>query len=237
MIQNELDQIYDLLRLSVVNFEPINTRIENFIIEVPYPPYMACQICGGKSGFYPLCSKHFKARDKGEVSKCEDCGIWKRGDKPLCYDCWKAQSKTTQEGVEIDLNKGASDTAKAELSFRKKFPANRRATDGHEVRSKAELIIDNWLFNSRIVHAYEYKVNIEEDLYCDWMIPNGHEKVFVEYWGMEENKQYAARKAKKIKLYENYDLKLVELLPEDEDILDDAFPKKLRDAGLEMSGG
>jgi len=198
---------------------------------------MPCQICGEKSGFYPLCRIHFKAKDKGEVSKCEECGIWKKGDKPLCYDCWKAQSKTTQEGVEIDLNKGASETAKAELNFRKKFPANRRTTDGHMVRSKAELIIDNWLFNSGYLHAYEYKLNIEEDLYCDWMIPNGHEKIFIEYWGMLEDKQYTHRKNKKIELYKKYNLKLVELTPEEEDLLDDTLPRKLREAGYIMGGG
>jgi len=30
-----------------------------------------------------------------------------------------------------------------------------RTEDGHWVRSKAELIIDNWLYRGRIVHAYE----------------------------------------------------------------------------------
>ncbi len=37
---------------------------------------MPCQICGKKSGYYPLCSKHFRLREHGEVVKCERCGIW-----------------------------------------------------------------------------------------------------------------------------------------------------------------
>jgi len=55
--------------------------------------------------------------------------------------------------------------------FREKFKAGIRAQDGHYVRSKAELIIDNWLYVSKIVHAYERKLPVEEGLYCDFYIP------------------------------------------------------------------
>ena len=41
--------------------------------------------------------------------------------------------------------------------FREKFEAKHRATDGHFVRSKAEMLIDNWLYMAEIVHAYERK--------------------------------------------------------------------------------
>ncbi len=37
---------------------------------------MVCQICGAKSGYYPLCMKHYKAYQRGEVAKCEKCGKW-----------------------------------------------------------------------------------------------------------------------------------------------------------------
>ena len=37
---------------------------------------MVCQICGKKSGYYPLCNEHFKMRDKGLVAKCEKCKKW-----------------------------------------------------------------------------------------------------------------------------------------------------------------
>ena len=37
---------------------------------------MVCQICGKKSGYYPLCNEHFKMRDKGLVAKCEECKKW-----------------------------------------------------------------------------------------------------------------------------------------------------------------
>ena len=69
----------------------------------------------------------------------------------------------------------------SELGFREKFKAKHRTTDGHFVRSKAEMIIDNWLYMAGIVHAYERKLPIEEDVYSDFYIPAG--KVYIEYWG------------------------------------------------------
>ena len=48
-----------------------------------------------------------------------------------------------------------------------------RSADGHFVRSKAEQLIDNWLYMAEIVHAYERKLPIEEDVYSDFYIPTG----------------------------------------------------------------
>jgi hypothetical protein len=53
-------------------------------------------------------------------------------------------------------------------AFRERFPASHRTLDGHMVRSKGEVIIDNWLYMSRIVHAYERKLPIAEEVYCDF---------------------------------------------------------------------
>lgn len=50
-----------------------------------------------------------------------------------------------------------------ERTFRDRFPARHRTTDGHLVRSKAELLIDNWLYMAGIVHAYERRLPIQEE--------------------------------------------------------------------------
>jgi hypothetical protein len=108
--------------------------------------------------------------------------------------------------------------------FREKFKADIRAKDGHNVRSKSELIIDNWLYDSKIVHAYERKLPIEESLYCDFYIPTG--KVYIEYWGLVDDK-YLNRKNKKLDVYKKYHLNLIELLEKDIANLDDILPAKL----------
>lgn len=114
---------------------------------------------------------------------------------------------------------------KNEVGFRERFQATHRTTDGHWVRSKAEMLIDNWLYMSGIVHAYERQLPIEEELYCDFYIPEG--KVYIEYWGMESDPKYQARKKVKIDLYRKYNFHLIELSDEHIKNLDDFLPKML----------
>jgi len=184
---------------------------------------MVCQICGAKSGFYPLCKNCFNLRDEGKITKCEDCGIWKKDAKPLCYECWLKSNKSKQK-VSDDYK--ISDIEAEEKNFRSKFRATYRTDDGHMVRSKAEQIIDNWLYHNKIVHAYERRVPIKEELYCDFFIPIG-KKLWIEYWGLEE-KKYLKRKELKKKLYKKYDKNLIDLTDKDIENLDDILPLKLR---------
>ena len=117
-------------------------------------------------------------------------------------------------------------------NFREKFEAKHRTKDGHFVRSRAEVIIDNTLYDYGLVHAYEKKVPIEEELYTDFYLPNG--KVYIEYWGMMSDPKYVERKKAKLEIYKKYDLKLIEL--DDNDIfnLDDHLPKKLLKFGIKV---
>lgn len=110
-------------------------------------------------------------------------------------------------------------------NFREKFPATFRTKDGHMVRSRAEVIIDNALYDYKLAHAYERKLPIEEDLYSDFFIPS--ENVYIEFWGMEDDPKYAERKKVKIEIYKKYDFKLIELNDSDISYLDDHLPKKL----------
>jgi len=114
-----------------------------------------------------------------------------------------------------------------EKSFRDAFPPTHRAEDGHVVRSRAELLIDNWLFHKGIVHAYEKRVPIDAEMYCDFFIPIG-DKVYIECWGLEDDPRYRARKEKKIGLYKSNEKKLVEITSKDIEHLDDVMPQKLR---------
>jgi hypothetical protein len=117
-------------------------------------------------------------------------------------------------------------------NFRDKFPATLRTRDGHIVRSRAEVIIDNALYEYKLAHAYERKLPIEEDLYSDFFIPT--ENVYIEFWGMEDDPKYAARKKVKIEIYKKYDFKLIELNDSDISNLDDYLPKKLLKYGIRV---
>jgi len=116
-------------------------------------------------------------------------------------------------------------------NFREKFIAKHRATDGHMVRSKAEMLIDNWLYMAEIVHAYERKLPIEEEVYCDFYIPTG--KIYIEFWGLENDPKYAKRKEIKREIYKKYDFKLIELTDEEVFNLDDVLPRLLLKHGVQ----
>ncbi len=120
----------------------------------------------------------------------------------------------------------------AESEFRDKFPAKLRTTDGHYVRSRAELLIDNWLYMAEIVHAYERKLPIEEEAYCDFYLPNG--RVYIEFWGLGNDTKYARRKQIKIELYKKYDFSLIEIQDADIERLDDIFPARLLPFGIKI---
>lgn len=122
------------------------------------------------------------------------------------------------------IDKPKTDSDKMD-SFRHKFEAIHRTTDGHFVRSKAEMLIDNWLYMAEIVHAYERKLPIEEEMYCDFYIPTG--KVYIEYWGYENDAKYQARKEEKLAIYNKYNFKLIELTDKDVLNLDDILPRLL----------
>lgn len=117
------------------------------------------------------------------------------------------------------------------LGFRDKYEAKHRSADGHYVRSRAEMLIDNWLYMSEIVHAYERKLPIEEDVYTDFYLPVG--KVYIEYWGLENDPKYAKRKQEKLRIYQKYGFNLIELQDADIQNLDDILPKKLLKFGIQ----
>lgn len=129
-----------------------------------------------------------------------------------------------KESVEDDIKKET-------LSFRDKFEAKHRATDGHYTRSKAEMLIDNWLYMFEIVHAYERRLPIEEEVYSDFYIPAG--KVYIEYWGYENDEKYLHRKKIKQDIYKKYNLNLIELEDKDVQNLDNVLPKYLLKYGIQ----
>lgn len=123
-------------------------------------------------------------------------------------------------------------TAHTPENFRDNYPANFRTQDGHRVRSKAEMIIDNLLYQYGQVHAYERRLPIDETVLSDFYLPAG--KVYIEYWGMENDPKYAERKKTKIEIYKKNNIQLIELNDEDIQNLDDHLPKKLLKYGIKV---
>ena len=144
----------------------------------------------------------------------------------------KIQTKENKQTIE----KVDTDTVD---DFRKKYPAEYRTKDGHYVRSKAELTIDDSLYLWGIPHAYEKKLpNTEQNVFSDFHIPSGKGRpkaVYIEYWGMENDEKYNQRKAKKIEIYNELGLILIQLNDGDIKNIEDSLQKYLLKHGVKVS--
>lgn len=123
--------------------------------------------------------------------------------------------------------------------FRKKYPAEYRTKDGHYVRSKAELTIDDSLYLWGIAHAYEKKLpNTDKTVYSDFHIPSGNGRpkaVYIEYWGMENDEKYNQRKKEKIEIYNQLGLTLIQLNDADIKNIEDSLQKYLLKHGITVN--
>ncbi len=115
-------------------------------------------------------------------------------------------------------------------SLRQKYPPHIKTLDGHYVRSKAEMLIDNFLYINGIVHAYERKLPIEEIAFCDFYIPSGKDRphaVYIEFWGLENEEKYLARKKIKGEIYKKYNFPLIEIVDDEINNLEEILTQKL----------
>ena len=101
------------------------------------------------------------------------------------------------------------------------------------VRSKAEVLIDNALFDYGIGHTYERKLPIEENVLCDFFIESVG--VYIEYWGMENDETYNKRKSKKIEIYNQLGLSLIQLNDADIKNIEDSLQKYLLQHEIKVS--
>lgn len=119
-----------------------------------------------------------------------------------------------------------------ESDFRKKYEAQFLCTDGHYVRSLSEQTIDNWLYNHNILHSYEKKLPIKENVYTDFYIKEID--CYIEFWGLDDDPIYVKRKNIKRRIYKENNYRLIEFNFEELKQLDDIFPIKLLHFGLKV---
>lgn len=110
----------------------------------------------------------------------------------------------------------ASEYSKTQDSRKEEFI---RTADGHYVKSNAESIIDDILYDLRIVHCYEKNAPVSSDevtVKADWFIPvtDGRHGIYIEYWGMN-TKEYLDNKERKRKAYKEHDIPLIEIEKDD----------------------
>ena len=120
------------------------------------------------------------------------------------------ETKKPKEEVKVSEEVMQKDSHKEEL---------RRTCDGHYVKSDPEVVIDDILYEARIVHCYEKKVPIDSDektIKCDWFIPviDSRRGIYIEYWGMN-TKDYLQNKERKRAAYREHNIPLIEVEKDD----------------------
>lgn len=156
--------------------------------------------------------------DDAVVVKCIACGKETKNGNLFCGPCYY---KFRDKKLLVEIT-NCKEITILDDSYEGKFTC----TDGHIVKSKSEMIIDNWLFDHNIPHAYEKKLPIDNDekhdLHPDFCLPGYGEDtddIYIEYWGYnEKNIEYTKSKNYKMKIYKN--LKVTVICLEEKDIMD-----------------
>jgi len=99
-----------------------------------------------------------------------------------------------------------------------------KTEDGHRVESQCEVRIDDFFYKNNILHAYNIRVPIHEDMYCDWYLKRAD--LYVEFWGFNSD-EYRRRRDHKKELYRRYKKQLLSIYPEDCRNLDETLKNKL----------
>ena len=109
-----------------------------------------------------------------------------------------------------------------------------KTRDGHYVRSRGEVMIDNFLYSTRVPHAYELEVHLAENkvMTPDFCCLTAKGNVYIEFWGLEGQADYDSCTAYKKKIYDEFDLDLINVHPENLDDLDAYLSKKLAQYGV-----
>lgn len=139
--------------------------------------------------------------------------------------------KSVDDDIEINISKGNYQETNIQITSTIQEKSLLRTIDGHKVKSRGEKIIDDILFSNRIPHAYsmtvaEIDTKIDRSIECDWFIPiiGSGKGIYIEYWGMD-TKDYNDNKKEKTKLYEKYELPLIQI---EKDEIDDSQALNIR---------
>lgn len=176
----------------------------------------------------PNCSKEIKDVNITKPNSCLICGNETTDGYHLCKKCYQ---KYKNKEVIIKIDKCSNIEILDAKYINKEFISE----DGHTLKSKDETLIDNYLYNHGILHSYEKKYvpnnpEYKEPITPDFYIPNYKDigEIYIEYWGVTENKEYEKQKEYKLKIYKEDKITLIQLTPDDLNNLSVNLERKLK---------
>lgn len=204
-----------------------------------------CPICGEPTNCYMgnyrkdgLCKKHSKELKEGIIELCPDCNTWHKTSEPckckkietkeqqneltciicghpskgkhFCLDCYH---KYKNRSIDIRITKCTTTKILDEYGN-----LTIKCDDGRCVRSRAEALIYNWLFNKKIRAIYEETIYYtdengeQKELHPDFYLPDY--ELYIEYNELT-NKPYLAKKEYSMKIYKSLNKNVIIMTDED----------------------
>ena len=146
--------------------------------------------------------------DNEHKNRCLTCGRETDG-LLFCASCYK---KYKNKGLLFKIT-NCSNVELLDESYEGIYACD----DGHIVKSKSEILIDNYLFEKKIPHAYESGIKygngkddiIKPDFYLPNYLGDGKD-VYIEHWGYNENnRKYTESKNFKMPIYRERGITLI----------------------------
>lgn len=180
--------------------------------------------CGKSKTIVKEAPKNESESENSEL-KCIICDEPSNG-KHFCYNCYK---RYREKVVLLKIHKCEFPTGEP---LDESYEGVYECEDGHIVKSMSEQIIDNWLSEQGIFHAYEAPLDIGEDkpIKPDFYLKNylGPGKdVYIEYFGLKGQPKYDEHTAYKMQHYKKLGITLVCLYPKDSKNLKFALQSKV----------
>jgi len=223
-----------------------------------------CPICGKKTSSYIgnvrkdwLCREHAKQLKEGKIIKCENCGSIIKSDEPCpncdpvsatviidsqntCITCGErtdgyhfckvCYNKYKDKNIIVNIAK----CKEAKILEEDYYNTIYKTEDGHLVKSKDEVIIDNLLFSRRIFHQYEKPFYSKDgvEITPDWTLPQYKDlgDVIIEYWGITNDEKYEESKKYKLDIYKKEGVTLISIEQSEIKNLAEILERKLKTA-------
>lgn len=117
-------------------------------------------------------------------------------------------------------------------SVRPDDPESWCGVDGHRHSSYARAVIANWLFLAGLRYALDFPLGEDDNSHCDfYLVDKG---VSIELWdGREHADDLAARLARE-KYCKSHHIAVIDLHPEELEVLDDYLSRRLSELGVEI---
>jgi hypothetical protein len=106
------------------------------------------------------------------------------------------------------------------------------ALDGHRLPNADYAVIDNWLYLTGLLHAFERPLAVQEDIISDFYLPS--KNVYIEYWGDQTSAKAMLAKMEKKEVYQKYRFKLIELDKHELADIENILPQKLLQLGVTL---